>query len=493
MTGTVRTRFAPSPTGDLHIGGARTALFNWLFARHFGGVFILRIEDTDVARSTRESIQVILDAMTWLGMDWDEGPYYQTERLALYHEAAERLLKEGKAYRCYCTPEELEEKRQKAFQSGAKPKYDRTCLHRTSIPSGRPFAIRFRCPEEGVTVVDDLIQGRVEFDNAELDDLIILRSDGHPTYNFSVVVDDASMGITHVIRGNDHLNNTPRQIQLYRALGYPLPAFGHVSMILGPDKKKLSKRHGAQSVMEYKKMGYLPQAVVNYLVRLGWSYGDQEEFTREELIEKFTLEAVGRSPAAINPTKLDWLNAQYLKRTDPDELARLVRPFLEAKGYRLEEPAKQELLKKALLPIRERAKTLVEVADLMEFYFRQELVYEHKAAEKFLGEENVAVLKEALNSLSAEAVFDKERAHLLIRRLAELRGEPLVRIAQPLRVALTGAAASPPLDEVMETLGREEVCRRLRMAIAYVEGNRRSGTEGPASPFGAGGRMGGEG
>jgi glutamyl-tRNA synthetase len=278
----IRTRFAPSPTGDLHIGGARTALFNWLLARHAQGAFILRIEDTDVARSTGESIQVILDAMTWLGMDWDEGPFYQTERVSLYQEAAEKLLKEGKAYRCYCTPEELETKRGKALQAGIKPKYDRTCLGRKSFPSGRSSAIRFLSPEEGKTVVEDLIQGRVEFGNSELDDLIILRSDGLPTYNFSVVVDDATMGISHVIRGNDHLNNTPRQIQIYQAMKYPIPKFGHVPMILGPDKKKLSKRHGAQSVMEYQKMGYLPQAVVNYLVRLGWSYGDQEEFTGEE-------------------------------------------------------------------------------------------------------------------------------------------------------------------------------------------------------------------
>ncbi len=329
----VRTRFAPSPTGDLHIGGARTALFNWLLARHQKGVFVLRIEDTDVARSTQESIQVILDAMTWLGMDWDEGPFYQTERIHLYREAAEKLLGKGRAYRCYCTPEELDAKRETALKAGLKPKYDRTCLHRKVARPDTPFAIRFLSPDEGKTVVEDLIQGRVEFDNTELDDLIILRSDGLPTYNFSVVVDDATMDITHVIRGNDHLNNTPRQIQIYQALDYPLPAFGHVSMILGPDKKKLSKRHGAQSVMEYKKMGYLPQAVVNYLVRLGWSYGDQEEFTRQELIEKFSLEAVGKSAAAINPGKLDWLNSQYIKRTDLDELVKMFRPFVEAKGY----------------------------------------------------------------------------------------------------------------------------------------------------------------
>jgi glutamyl-tRNA synthetase len=471
MTTTLRTRFAPSPTGDLHIGGARTALFNWLLARHHGGTFILRIEDTDVARSTRESIQVIFDAMTWLGMDWDEGPFYQTQRLALYREAAEKLLREGKTYRCYCTPEELEEKRARALKEGMKPKYDRTCLNRKSAPPERPFAIRFLSPDEGTTVVEDLIQGRVEFDNTELDDLIILRSDGHPTYNFSVVVDDATMAISHVIRGNDHLNNTPRQIQLYHALGYPLPRFGHVSMILGTDKKKLSKRHGAQSVMEYKAMGYLPGAVVNYLVRLGWSFGDQEEFTREELIEKFSLEAVGRSPAAINPGKLDWLNSQYIKRTEPEELARMVGPFVEAKGYSLEDPSKgrMDLLRKAILPLKDRAKTLVEMADLLEFYFRDEMIYDEKASEKFLKAETVPVLKEVVNALSKETVLDKEKGHHLVRELAEARGEPLVKIAQPIRVALTGTTVSPPIDEVMEAMGKKEVIRRLQRAIDYIE------------------------
>ena len=471
MTTTLRTRFAPSPTGDLHIGGARTALFNWLLARHHGGTFILRIEDTDVARSTRESIQVIFDAMTWLGMDWDEGPFYQTQRLALYREAAEKLLREGKTYRCYCTPEELEEKRARALKEGMKPKYDRTCLNRKSAPPERPFAIRFLSPDEGTTVVEDLIQGRVEFDNTELDDLIILRSDGHPTYNFSVVVDDATMAISHVIRGNDHLNNTPRQIQLYHALGYPLPRFGHVSMILGTDKKKLSKRHGAQSVMEYKAMGYLPGAVVNYLVRLGWSFGDQEEFTREELIEKFSLEAVGRSPAAINPGKLDWLNSQYIKRTEPEELARMVGPFVEAKGYSLEDPSKgrMDLLRKAILPLKDRAKTLVEMADLLEFYFRDEMIYDEKASEKFLKAETVPVLKEVVNALSKETVLDKEKGHHLVRELAEARGEPLVKIAQPIRVALTGTTVSPPIDEVMEAMGKREVIRRLQKAIDYIE------------------------
>lgn len=464
---TVRTRFAPSPTGDLHIGGARTALFNWLLARHTGGAFILRIEDTDVARSTQESIQVILDAMTWLGLDWDEGPFYQTERLSLYREMADQLVIKGKAYRCYCLPEELEAKREAAMKAGLKPKYDRTCLQRkTSFPD-QPFAIRFFSPDEGKTVVEDLIQGRVEFDNSELDDLIILRSDGLPTYNFSVVVDDVTMNITHVVRGNDHLNNTPRQIQIYQALGCSLPKFGHVPMILGPDKKKLSKRHGAQSVMEYQKMGYLPQGVVNYLVRLGWSYGDQEEFTLKELIEKFTLEAVGKSAAAINPGKLDWLNSQYIKRMETDELTKKVLPFIEAKGYSVTDT---DLLKRAVFSLRERSKTLVEMADLSEFYFCEEIIYDEEAAKKFLKGESMVIFEEVIASLSEEAILKKESNHLLIQRLSESRHEPLVKIAQPLRVALTGRTASPPIDEVMEALGRERVIQRLKKAMEYIGG-----------------------
>lgn len=464
----VKTRFAPSPTGDLHIGGARTALFNWLLARHEKGVFILRIEDTDIARSTQESIQVILDAMSWLGMDWDEGPYYQTQRMMYYQEAAEKLLKDGRAYRCYCTPAELEAKREAALKAGVKPKYDRTCLNRKAPLSGGAFAVRFLSLNEGKTVVEDLIQGHVEFDNTELDDLIILRSDGFPTYNFSVVVDDATMGITHVIRGNDHLNNTPRQIQIYEALGYPLPAFGHVPMILGPDKKKLSKRHGAQSVMEYKKLGYLPQAVVNYLVRLGWSHGDQEEFTREELIEKFNLDAVGRSAAAINPGKLDWLNAQYIKKIGTDELVQRVLPFVEARGYSHIDP---DLIRKAILSLRERVKTLVEMAELSEFYFREEIVYDENAAKKFLSQKTVPMLKQVITGLSKESFLGKENVHALVQQLAEMRAEPLVKIAQPIRVALTGRSVSPPIDEVMEVLGKEKVIMRLQKAIEYVEGH----------------------
>jgi len=430
------------------------------------GVFILRIEDTDVERSTQEAVQGILDAMKWLGLDWDEGPYFQSERFRLYQEVAERLLREGKAYRCYCKPEELEEKRREALKAGRKPKYDRSCLGRKVHPLNQPFAIRFLSSDQGVTVVEDVIQGRIVFDNSELDDLIILRSDGFPTYNFSVVVDDGTMGITHVIRGNDHLNNTPRQIQIYQALEFPLPRFAHVPMILGPDKKKLSKRHGAPSVMEYKKMGYLPEAVVNYLVRLGWSYGDQEEFTLEELIEKFTLEAVGRSPAAINPGKLDWLNSQYIKKKDLDELVRLFRPFLEEKGYLAPD---LEFLKKIVSSLRERAKTLVEMANLSEFYFAEEVSYEEEGAKKFLTPGSLLIFEEMREALSKEKRLDRETAHRLIQQLSERQGQPLVKIAQPIRMALTGRTASPPLDEVMEILGQGRVIRRLEKAIKYIE------------------------
>src|SRR5512137_2732890 len=327
----MRLRFAPSPTGYLHIGGARTALFNWLLARKTGGTFILRIEDTDVARSTQESVDAILQGMEWLGLDWDEGPFYQSDNFPLYREYVQKLLDEGKAYRCRCTPEELEAKRELAMKEGRKPKYDGTCRS-LNIGPDTPSAVRFRAPEDGATCFDDLIKGPISFSNEELDDLIIQRSDGTPTYNFTVVIDDASMTITHVIRGDDHINNTPRQILLYEALGYPVPKFAHVPMILGADKSRLSKRHGATSVIAYRDQGFLPEALVNYLVRLGWSHGDEEIFSREELVEKFTIEAVGKSAGVFNPDKLLWLNHHYIKEGDPARLAALLLPFLAERG-----------------------------------------------------------------------------------------------------------------------------------------------------------------
>ena len=361
----VRTRFAPSPTGYLHIGGARTALFNYLFARHYGGKFILRIEDTDRERSTPEAIQAILDAMKWLELDYDEGPFYQTERYSLYKDKIKELLANSKAYPCTCTPAELDAKRQLAQKEKRKPAYDGTCRPPEgvipSLPTDKSYVVRFRSPAEGSTVVRDLIKGDVVFDNRELDDLIIARSDGTPTYNFCVVVDDIDMEITHIIRGDDHLSNTPRQIQLYQALGHELPQFAHVPLILGTDKARLSKRHGATSVTAYRDMGYFPEAVVNYLVRLAWAYGDQEIFSREELIEKFTLENVGKSAGVFNPEKFLWVNFHYLKSRPLAQLADEIVPYIQAKGYPV--PQDKKWLEKMLATLQERAKTLTELVE----------------------------------------------------------------------------------------------------------------------------------
>jgi glutamyl-tRNA synthetase len=455
-------RFAPSPTGFLHIGGARTALFNWLLARNQGGKFILRIEDTDQVRSTRESIDAILEGMSWLGLDWDEGPIYQTDRMAMYREHAERLLRENKAYYCYCTPEELEEKRLKALQEKRKPKYDRSCRRLQAPVSGRSPAIRFKAPPEGKTVLPDLIKGTVEFENAEMDDLVILRSDGWPTYNFSVVVDDATMGITHVIRGDDHVNNTPRQILLYQAFGYPLPRFAHVPMILGADKARLSKRHGATSVMAYKDMGYLPQALVNYLVRLGWSYGDQEVFTMGELIQKFSLENVGKSAGVFNPEKLNWLNGVYIRQQKPETLAELLLPFLEGKGLK---PRSLGWLVEVVKTLQERSKTLVEMADMAEFYLRDDFQVDEKAEKKHLTpaiKEPMEIFRERLDSV---AEVDEKCLEEMFQEIVVQKNIKLGAIAQAVRVALTGKSVSPGIYEVMRILGKEEVLKRLARAV----------------------------
>jgi len=458
-------RFAPSPTGFLHIGGARTALFNWLLARNKGGKFILRIEDTDQVRSTKESIDAILEGMTWLGLDWDEGPIYQTDRITLYREHAERLIREGKAYYCYCTPEELEEKRQKALQEKRKPKYDGRCRNLESSIPGRAAVIRFRAPQEGKTVLPDLIKGTVEFDNAEMDDLVILRSDGWPTYNFSVVVDDATMGITHVIRGDDHVNNTPRQILLYQAFGYPLPEFAHVPMILGADKARLSKRHGATSVMAYKDMGYLPQALVNYLVRLGWSHGDQEVFTQEELIRNFSLENVGKSAAVFNQEKLNWLNGVYIRQEKPEILAELLLPFLEGRGLK---PRSGSWLVEVVKTLQERSKTLVEMADMAEFYFRDDFRVDEKAEKKHL----TPVIKEPLeiliSRLDLTPEVDERGLEEIFKEIVAQKNIKLGAIAQAVRVALTGKSVSPGIYEVMGILGKEEVLKRLARALKKI-------------------------
>ncbi|MBI5893250.1 MAG: glutamate--tRNA ligase [Deltaproteobacteria bacterium] len=447
----IRTRFAPSPTGYLHIGGARTALFNYLFARQHKGAFILRIEDTDVARSTEESTTAILDAMNWLGLDYDEGPFFQSQRFALYKEHAYKLLKDDKAYKCFCTAEELEARRQEAFKQGKPPRYDGRC--REAGDKDKPFAIRFKSPQIGKTIVKDHIKGAVAFENSEIDDLIILRSDSTPTYNLCVVVDDATMRITHVIRGDDHLNNTPKQIMMYEAFGYNIPEFAHVPMILGSDKTRLSKRHGATSVMAYKEMGYLPHALVNYLARLGWSHGDEEIFSMAELIEKFSLENVGKSSGVFNPEKLLWLNAHYIKNTKPEEIAKLLRPFLEAKGCKISDDEKPAMAVKTL---QERSKTLVEMADGAEFYFKDEIVYDEKAVQKFLKPDIKDVLQKLIARLKGIELFLYSGIEKAFQNLVEETGLKLGSIAQPVRVALTGKTTSPGIFEVIEILGKEE-------------------------------------
>jgi glutamyl-tRNA synthetase len=460
----VITRFPPSPTGSLHIGGARTALFNWLFARHHGGTFILRIEDTDIARSTDESIRAILDAMEWLGLGWDEGPYFQTQRFDVYREYLQTLLDSGHAYYCDCSPEELEARREEALRQGRKPKYDGRCRTRHLEP-GPDRVVRFRCPDSGTTVLNDLIKGPIFFENSELDDLVLQRSDGIPTYNFAVVVDDISMRITHVIRGDDHVNNTPRQILIYQALGAKLPHFGHVPMILGEDRGRLSKRHGATSVMAYKDLGYLPEALVNYLVRLGWSFGDQEIFSREELIEKFNLESIGKAPGVFNPEKLLWLNAHYIKQRPAEELADLLRPILSAQGYR---EKTRDYLAKAIQTLQTRSQTLVDMAHAMGFYMVEEVAYEPEAAKKFLTPDMQTPFQELISTLERLAAFDEKGLEGAFRGVVEKLQMKLGKLAQPVRVALTGATVSPGLFEIMNVLGKETVIHRLRLALGSI-------------------------
>ncbi len=471
----VRTRFPPSPTGSLHIGVVRTALFNYLFARHHGGTFVLRIEDTDRERSTEEAVQVILDGLRWLGLDWDEGPYFQTQRFDLYRKHAEALLAAGRVYRCWCTKEELEARRDAALAAGRSPGYDRTCRDRTEPPAGRSaFALRFRAPLDGETAFDDAIRGRVVFQNAELDDFIIVRSDGTPVYNFCVVVDDVDMRITHVIRGEDHIANTPRQILLYRALDALLPRFAHVPLILGLDKTRLSKRHGATAITEYRDMGYLADAMVNYLARLGWSHGDQELFTRAELIQYFSLEHVGSSPAVFNPEKLEWVNFQHLKATPPERLAELVVPFLERAG--LPVPADRAWLARAVATQRERAKTLVELAALLRFYL-VDVEPDPKAAAQHLRPALAPALDDLVGRLAALPAWDHAHLQSAFHATLAAHGLKLGTLAQPVRVAVTGGTVSPGIFEVLEVLGRERTLARLRAARARIDA-----TSGAAAP-----------
>ncbi len=461
----VVTRFAPSPTGMLHIGGVRTALFSWLYARHHGGRFILRIEDTDRERSTDEAVRVILEGMKWLGLDADEGPYYQTQRFDRYRQVLEQWLAEGKAYRCYCSREELEVMRAEQMARKDKPRYDGRCRHRTAPVPGVNPAIRFRNPDAGEVVIEDRVHGRTVFQNAELDDLIIARSDGTPTYNFCVVVDDCDMGVTHVVRGDDHLNNTPRQVNMLVALGATPPVYAHVPMILGADGAKLSKRHGAVSVLQYQEEGYLPDALLNYLVRLGWSHGDQEVFTRAQMIAAFDLASVGKAAAAFDPDKLLWLNQQHMMKAPVQQLAAGLKEQLARLGI---ESTDQTLLEGVCESQRERAKTLKEMAANSLYFFRDFEQYEPKAAAKNLNNLAAPLLLSLYEHLELLEHWEAEPIHAAINAVAAASGAGLGKVAQPLRVAVSGSGVSPPIDATVAVLGRERTLARLSRALEYA-------------------------
>lgn len=462
---TIRTRFAPSPTGSLHVGSVRTALYAWLFARHHGGQFVLRIEDTDRERSTQASIDAILDGLAWLGIDADEGPFYQTQRFDRYRDVAAQLLAEGKAYHCYCTPEELAEMRAAALAHGRKPRYDGRCRDGKQRRDDVAPAVRFKNPETGEVVIDDLVKGRIVFDNAELDDLVITRSSGTPTYNFAVVVDDAEMLITHVIRGNDHVNNTPRQINLFRALGFEPPAYAHLPMIHGPDGTKLSKRHGAVNVLEYREMGFLPDALLNYLLRLGWSHGDQEIFTVDEMIRLFDLHNVSRSAATFDSQKLLWVNQQHIMRAPRERLAALFAEQLE-RELQLQNVPQSELVVEAL---RERSQTLREMVERARCYYEEYEDFDPDAAKAHLkpGASRILVaLREALAGLGE---WSEGSTHDTVERTAQRLDVKLGKVAQPLRVALTGQAASPGIGTTLVLVGRDRTLKRIDRALAYIE------------------------
>lgn len=461
---TVRTRFAPSPTGYLHIGGARTALFCWLYARRHGGQFILRIEDTDRERSTPEAVQAILDGMNWLRLTPDEGPFYQTQRFDRYKAVVKQLLDAGHAYHCYCTKEELAEMREAQMARKEKPRYDGRCRERMEPRAGVDPVVRFKSPQTGQTVVDDQVRGRVTFNNAELDDLIIARADGTPTYNFTVVIDDLDMEITHVIRGDDHLNNTPRQINIFNALGAIPPSYAHLPMILGPDGAKLSKRHGAVSVMQYREDGFLADAVLNYLVRLGWSHSNQEIFSRDEMIALFDLADVNQSAAAINPDKLLWLNQHYIQADAGGKLAGELAWHLEQLGI---DTSNGPALDAVIATQRERAKTVRQMAESSRFFFEEPAEYDPRAARKNLTVDARPVLEDVRARLAALADWQAEAIHAVVTGVAGERDLKLGKVAQPIRVAVSGGTVSPPIDATLALLGRERTLQRLARAVEF--------------------------
>ena len=459
------TRFPPSPTGYLHVGNARTAIFNWLYARHMKGKFILRIEDTDTVRSTQEAIDAIFQALEWLGIDWDEGPYYQTQRLDIYNDYLQRLINSDQAYYCTCSPEDLETMRRKAMASGGKPKYDGTCRNKR-LPKSEGAVVRLKAPLSGTTVVQDVIKGNIVFQNEELDDFILCRSDGIPTYNFAVVIDDITMQVNTVIRGDDHVMNTPKQILIYHALECPLPTFGHVPMVLGKDKSRFSKRHGAVSVSAYRDKGYLPEAMLNYLVRLGWSHGDQEFFTRQELIEVFDLAHIGRSAGVFDPEKLLALNAEHIRATPPDKLVEPLKPFLKQHGVEIKDSA---LLQMVIGTLHARSKTLEEMAQSALFYFVDPVDYEQKAVKKFFNPAAAECLQLMIKQFEKLQKFSEENLENAFKEVVDQTGMKLGQIAQPVRLALTGKTASPGIFEVSAILGKDKVISRLQKAIRYIK------------------------
>ncbi len=471
------TRFAPSPTGYLHIGSVRTALYAWLYARRHGGRFVLRIEDTDRERSTQPAIDAILDSMKWLALDPDEPPIYQTQRFDRYREVLDQLLADGGAYHCYCTREELDAMRTRMQERGEKPRYDGRCRHGLDDAtiaatiaerrrSGVTPVVRFKSPQAGEVVVDDQVKGRIVFDNAELDDLIIARSDGTPTYNFVVVVDDLDMGITHVIRGDDHLNNTPRQINLFRALGAEPPLFAHLPMIHGPDGAKLSKRHGAVNILEYRDMGYLPDAVLNYLLRLGWSHGDQEIFTREQMIALFDLDHVSRSASMFDPQKFLWVNQQHIQSAPTETLAALLGEQLARQGL---DPANGPPLELTVEALRERSQTLLEMAERAHCYYEEYEAFDEKSAKAHLKASAREVLASLAVALRDAPEWSEAALDPVVQQVAASLDLKLGKVAQPLRVALTGQAASPGIGMTLVLVGRERALARMARAVAFIE------------------------
>ena len=468
MHSDIRVRFAPSNTGHLHIGGARTALFNWFFAKHHAGTAILRIEDTDRQRSTEEYYDAIMEAFDWLGLEWDEGPYRQSQRMDIYKESVNKLLSSGTAYRCTCTPDQVNAMREKARAEGKTPKYDGTCRGRYDKDPNVPFCLRLRTPDAGETIVDDILAGEVVFENSQLDDMVIVRTDGTPTYNFCVAIDDIDMKITHVIRGNDHLSNTPKQVLVYKALEEPTPNFAHISMILGPDKKRLSKRHGADSVLEYRDRGFLPEALINYLVRLGWSHGDQEIFTKKEIVENFSLENLNRSAAIFNPEKLLWLNQEYIKSADGDFLVESLDTGLKERGL-LPDLLTHGTRKGIVNELRTRSRTISDMIDGARFFFENEIEFDEKAASKFLNPENSGLIMKLRDELTKIETFSTENVKSVFHLVMEEETIKLGKLAQPVRVAITGGTISPGIFETISLLGKDRTILRLNTALAKID------------------------